>query len=84
MECAAIVPKAVLTGSQLPKVLGSLWDRLIVQLEYYATRRLRVDGNVKLCNMTLALHAAMRATLRTHENVRPSKNDMVNLEIPEM
>ena len=75
VECAAIVTKAVLSSSQLSKVLSSLRDCFIEQLEYYTSCRFRVDGNLKLCNMALALHNTSATTLWTHENVRPMGND---------
>ena len=49
VELAPGITKAMLTDGQLSKVLGSLWDVGIIELESDATMGLLVDCNVELC-----------------------------------
>lgn len=39
MEGRAFITKAMFTSAQLAEILCSLWDNIIIQLEYDATKR---------------------------------------------
>jgi len=46
MEGSLFVPKAMLTGGKLAKVLCGIWESVVVELENDTTSGLAVDGDI--------------------------------------